>query len=496
MNLIDKVIEIVSPRKACERELWRHSLNDFRNYDAGSYGRLNSAWRVFNESAELTDRNERDIIRARCRDLERNSDMANSVLSAFKRNVVGNGFTLQARTADDHFNTTIENLWKEWNKKDNCDVTGMQSFNQILRMAVVRKKVDGGILLKKCYTSGGLIPFKLQALEVDELAVYQNTPNNKKNKVVGGIEYNEYNKPVGYWIQQYSIDGFEIPDAKYYPAEDIIYYFSKSRPSQIREMSDFTPTLTRIRDANEFMTAVSVKERIAACLSVFIKRAMPQASGVGRGTQGPTPLNSNYDGKKLSPGMISELNPGDEIQVVDPKGSASDSADFLKLQQRLVGAGQGLSYECTSRDMSQTNYSSARQGSIEDELTFAEETELLCENLMDEVYQTFITSCYLAGLIDVPGFWDKKSDYMAHEWVASPKKWIDPKKESDANKIALETGQKTFKQIAAEQGHDWKGQIDDMAEVAKYAAEKGVEIGGVVVKNESSKIEQTDPTDE
>ena len=60
----------------------------------------------------------------------------------------------------------------------------------------------------------------------------------------------------------------------------MIYIFSKNRPSQIREMSDMSPTISRIRDVQEFMTAVSVKERIAACLSVFIKKNNP--TGLGR----------------------------------------------------------------------------------------------------------------------------------------------------------------------------------------------------------------------
>ena len=50
-----------------------------------------------------------------------------------------------------------------------------------------------------------------------------------------------------------------------------------------------------------------------------------------------------------------ELNAGDEIQVVNPTGQATDAASYIKLQQRLIGAGQGLSYEATSRDMSQSN---------------------------------------------------------------------------------------------------------------------------------------------
>ena len=124
-----------------------------------------------------------------------------------------------------------------------------------------RKKVDGGILFKKCYTSQGIVPFQLQALEVDELSISWSSPKDKSHKVAGGIEYNAYNRPVGYWIAQYSIDGLEVATPKYYRAENIIYIYTKSRPSQVREISDLTPTLTRIRDTNEFITAVSVKER-------------------------------------------------------------------------------------------------------------------------------------------------------------------------------------------------------------------------------------------
>ena len=66
-------------------------------------------------------------------------------------------------------NKELERLWKIWCKARNCDVTGQQSLNQILRMAVVRKKVDGGILFVKRYTRDGILPFSLQMLEVDEL---------------------------------------------------------------------------------------------------------------------------------------------------------------------------------------------------------------------------------------------------------------------------------------------------------------------------------------
>lgn len=476
MGWLDNVISWLSPEWGARREAWRQSLDEMRNYDAGSDHRLNKGWRVWNQSAQETDEYSRDAVRARARDLERNSDVMNSIIGAIKRNVIGAGFRLQAMTPNEKLNEQIEKLWKKWCKAGNCDVTGTQSFTQILRMLVVRKKVDGGVLIVKRYVDDAEIPLQLQIFEVDELDGSITTPINAGARVVNGIEYNEYNRPVGYWINQYQIDGFTLTEPVYIPAEDVIFYYSKKRPSQIREMSDMAPTLTRIRDLNEFITAVSVKQRIMACLSVFIKKTLPP---VGLGRQ-PAEQRLSYDGKSLTPGMIKEMNAGDDIEVVNPTGQSADATSFTKLQQRMIGAGQGISYEATSRDMSETSYSSARQGIIEDELTFAEEAEQLFV-VMDGIYEAFIDAIFIAGLVKRAGYWGNKDEYTEHAWIKQPKAWIDPLKEASATKTALNYGIKTFKQVAAENGRDWKAQIDDMVEVNEYAKSKGLDLEGVLL---------------
>lgn len=478
MGFLDNIVAAFSPETAYKREAYRQAYEALRSsYDAGSYDRINQNWRVSNASAEHTDRYSRDDVRARARDLERNSDIMNSLVGAFKRNVVGGGYHVEVRTEDQELNKQIEKAWKRWCKKQNCDVTGTQSLNQIIRMAVERKKIDGGILFVKRYTKDGFVPFKLQMIEVDELDTGTVQPKSKDNKVIGGIEYNSFNKPVGYFIRQYDVDGYSMRDPVWVDAKDVIFYFTKKRPSQLREMSDMAPTIPRIRDVNEFMTAVSVKQRIEACLAVFIKKAIP-TSGIGRnGTSSKDPVS--YYGKMLTPGMIKEMNVGDEVQVVNPSGQGADATNFTKLQQRLIGAGQGISYEATSRDMAESTYSSARQGLIEDDLTYEEDKELLVE-VLDEIYETFIISAVLCGAISIPKFWDEKDRYLEHEWIQEPKPWIDPQKESNANMIALQTGQKTYKQIAAENGRDWRSQVDDMAEVLEYGKSKGVDMGGVI----------------
>lgn len=498
MNWLDQVIGWVSPEAGYKRDAYRRALEVERNYDAAGHDRLNANWRVFNESGEMTDRYSRDTVRARARDLERNSDIMNSVTGAYKRNVFGAGYRLRANSGDDALNHELERLWKIWCKKQNCDVTGTQSFNAMMRMAIRRKKIDGGIILLKRYTSDGLIPFKLQALEVDELDLSAMATHKKENKVVGGIEYNPYNRPVGYYIKQYSIDGFTEKSPVYIEAKDVIFFYTKTRPSQIREMSDMSPTISRIRDANEFMRAVSVKERILACLSVFIERDLPP-SGVNHG-RGITAAGTggeqyNYQGKTLTPGMIQYLNQGDKVQAVVPSGQATDATAYLKQEIRLVGAGQGLSYETTSRDMSESNYSSARQGMIEDDLTYVDDKDQLME-MMDEIYETFIISLVLAGKVEIMDFWTGKEIYMEHTWIQAPKRWIDPLKEANANKTALNTGQKTWGDLASENGKDWKEQIDEMAEILEYGNSKGIDMGGVIFgKNETPTADKNAKTE-
>ncbi|MFV0400990.1 MAG: phage portal protein [Oscillospiraceae bacterium] len=466
-------------------------MDAVKNYDAGKNDRLNSGWTpIWNQSAEMTDKPYRENIRARARDLERNSDIANSIISAWVRNVVGRGFTLQVKTDDESINTQIEKLWRRWCKSRNCDVNGVQTFHELIRTAVQRKYVDGGILIAKVYTSAGVLPFQLQLIEVDELDTGAMKSHFKGHTVVDGVEINQFGKPVGYHIKQYLPDGGTGTQSRFYSIDDIIFYFSKTRPSQVREMSQLAQTIPRIRDITSFMEAASMKERIAALMAVAITRSGSSGKGLGRDSRqvSSMPGSGGYQGVSLTPGMIFELNPGDDVHVINPSTQGGNASEFVRMQQRLSGAGQGLSYEATSRDMSQVNYSSARQGLIEDERTYGIEQDNLVEHVLREIYETFLISAIVSGNIIITDFWENKQEYMTHLWVPQGRKWIDPAKEANANQTALKTAQRTFQQICMEQGRDWKEVLDEIAQAQAYANEKGVDLYGWIQGSQTQPI--------
>lgn len=481
LNWVDRTLGFFSPKVGYERASWRSAL--VRNYDSGNSGRSNSGWKVVNQPAEQSNQGQRDTIRARARDLERNSDIAEAIIGNLERNIVGTGIQLQARVLDtkgeenETLNQEIETLWKKWCKARNCDITEQLSFAEMQAMAIRRKQVDGGILFIKSYLQDKKIPFVLQIREVDDIDSTYNLYNSTgKNRVINGIELDEYNKPLAYWLKTITPDGMTNGKSVSVSSDRVIFLYRKQRPSQIREISQLARTAGRIRDINEFVEAVSVKERILACLSVFIKKITPAAFSGRNGAVSET-TESAYPAKTISPGMIDYLQPGEDIQTVSPSGQASNAKEFITTQQRLAGSGQGLSYEAASRDMSQVNYSSARQGHLEDRRTYGMEQQYLVEHLCSEVYTEFIISAVLSGELKIPDFWKNKENYLRHEWITPGWSWIDPLKEVKANETALDTCQTTLSELCSSNGKDWRDVLKQRAKEIKLTEELQINLG-------------------
>lgn len=167
LNFLDRAIAIFSPQTAYERMRFRNALNN--GHKAGSKSASRANWTPIIGSGESINKVSRDIMRARARDAERNSDIANGILLAYRRNIVGRGFNLQSRTKNEAFNELAEKLWRRWSKPENCDLTGQQSLREMLNMIVQRYKVDGGILIIKTYVKDAKYPFKIQIREVDDI---------------------------------------------------------------------------------------------------------------------------------------------------------------------------------------------------------------------------------------------------------------------------------------------------------------------------------------
>lgn len=458
-------------------------------YDAGGGDRLNREWAPVGGTGENINQLSRDVVRERARDLERNSDNVAAVIDAYERNVVGTGIQLQAKvqkqdgTDDEELNDRIEALWQEWCKFESCDVTGRQTFQEMQTMATRRRLVDGGIFFIMCDDPGAKIPFKLQVKEVDELDSSTSYSSGQKvNKIVAGVELSPNGQPVAYHFKENDVFGW-TGKAVRIPYDRVIYLNYRTRPTEIREFSPLAKILVRMRDLNQYMQAVSVKERVLACLAVFIKKVRGTGDFGNQRLAAQRDPSTGYRSKKLTPGMIETLDAGDEIQVVNPSGQASNAREFVMMMLRSIGSALGLSYEATSRDMSQVNYSSARQGMIDDHKTYKIWQKYLIEHFCVPVYERFLTYCVLAGLVSIPGFFEDKARYTKCMFIPNGMAWIDPLKEVRANEYALTSFQTTLEEICASTGKDYREVIKQRAKeidlIKSYGLKMPPDKGGV-----------------
>lgn len=470
MNALDWLIGYVSPERGYRRAVYRAAC---RAYDAGEVNRFNDTWLPVNADTENTDKVERDLIKARARSLERNSDVANAAVGAVVRNVVGTGIKPQARTGSDQLNSRLEQLWKEWVKPAACDLTRQQTFYELQAMALRRKIVDGEILIRKVVDKKAKLPLRLQFIKPDLLDSYLLYAPKSKHIIRSGVELDDYLRPVAYWVQRKSPDGYLTYESERIPAEQVLHLWHKNHPDQIRGVSDLAPVIKRIKDMGDYLDAETIAAKIAACFSVFITKNMPT------GVPGSFSGRKDKEGKPLErvrPGMINYLRPGESIETANPSRSITTAKDFIGVQQRLAGAGVGLSYELMSRDFNNASFSSARQGHLEDRRTFEPMQLYLIAHFCQPVWEAFVEAAVLAGQVEIPDYFQNRERYDAAEWVTPGWSWIDPEKEVKADLLALANGGKTLSQWCAERSCDWQEQLEQMAKEKAYAEKIGLKL--------------------
>lgn len=474
MNMLDKAISYISPQWAFERAQYKLGINQLRNYDAAQNDRLNNDWVTANGSGEQVDKPYRDLIRKRAQALERNSDLAEGIVSAIERNVVGKGIKPQAkvrtksgRELDEKTNKLIEKLWKSWAKPENCDATGQNDFYELQAMAIRRMYYDGESFFNKTTDKSQRIPFQLQMMEPEQMG--SNSTEYQGNAIQSGVELTKTLKPVAYWF--YHIDPFGFQTFEPYRIENnnMIHLFKKRRPTQIRGVSELARVMSKIHDTDSYLDAEMAAVRAAACFAAFVET--DDGKTVGR-------TSTDSQGKQLNelrPGIVQYLRPGQKVSFAEPKRNAGTTKDYVEIQSRRASAGTGVSYDVVTRDI-KGNFSAARQNMLEDRKTFEPLQEFLIKHFCQPVWEEFITSCVMAGLIPVPDFFSDPERYFDVAWITPGWTWIDPKKEVDASVIELKAGITTLAEVCGTQGKDWQEVLEQRALEQAYAKELGLDL--------------------
>ena len=474
-----------------------------RSYFSGaSQNRLLNNFVLTSKSADSEIRPSLRVLRNRSRDLARNNAYARRYINVYTDNIVGSkGVHLQVRSRDpngrlDSFaNNLIERRWKEWGY--NCTADGKLSWIDCQRLFAETYARDGEVLIRLIKNFDNPNKFAIEFIESDFLDHDLNLQLTNGNQVRMGVEINKFGKPVNYHLLKvHPNDDLVVSDyvgAKYniVPAEEIIHYYHQERPHQTRGIPPLSACLRDLKMLDGYMEAELVAARVGASKMGFFK------SNDGDSYTGEDKIDTNNPVMFAEAGTFEQLPTGTEFQSFDPQHPTTAFKDFTKSIIRSIASSLNVSYCTLANDLESVNYSSIRQGALEERNYFQCEQYRMIRNFHNLVYSKWLEMTLLTDLLGgLPP--SKLPKFNNPIWRARGWQWIDPKKEVEALKIGVENGFLSHQDVQAGYGRDVEdvfSQIQSDKELAeKFGIQLAFEPFGTkqTQQNQSEEVEESE----
>jgi len=464
-----------------------------RSFIAADRSRLSSSWVTGYKNINADIRAGRRILMARARDLVINDTYASKAVSMIDKNVLGpSGFTHRnkafnlikkdgkyEREYQQDINYTINELWKDFCKPDNCFLDEQRSFNENLSAILKTIVTDGEMFIVENYT--GKYGYQLQGVPSAYCDEMFNKVLGNGNQVVMGIEYNKVWKPVAYYFKKVtSSDQLYNTDIKDYiriPADRVYHLYRQNFVGQLRGISWFAPSAYRLNIYKSYEEAVLINSRSAAMKTAVLK---PKEGVMGETLQNPD-VASDYEGEENEDGdIVRDISPG-EVYVVpdgydftsfDPTFPQAEMGSFSKLILRGFSSGFDLDYPTLSSDHADVNYTSSRSALLDTRLTYKKIQTYLDDHLLTPVRRKWFEYAALKNKIDIKV---KDMDSLNKpEFFGYRGEWVDQYKENNADALALEKGLETHTQILGKRGYNFEEFIEQVKYEKETLAEAGI----------------------
>lgn len=180
-------------------------------YKGADINRLNKDWLPPHRSGDSAIEESWDVITSRVRDLMRNDPVMRSAKRGLAKGVIGaSGIQTFAEAVDkrreplDEFNEESDELFEEYCETE-IDLEGRMSWSQMQWTAFTECMETGESLLLECWDNdpGRIIPLCYQLLEAEQIDDTRNWDadrNKQQYRCRRGIEYDNKNRPVAYWL--------------------------------------------------------------------------------------------------------------------------------------------------------------------------------------------------------------------------------------------------------------------------------------------------------
>jgi lambda family phage portal protein len=427
-------------------------------------------------------------LRAHSRDLTRNNVFMRRFVKLVGHQVVGaKGVTMQANVrmsggkTKAQLNDAIETAWQEWGRLGVCSVDGRMSWTDIQMHSVRGAARDGEMFWHKIRgrAAGNRFGFALQPLDPDLLDVGLQIPGGDNvNAVVMGVELNAWNRPVAFhfWTAHPSDPATDRRRIRI-PAQDIIHFFDQNRASQTRGIPWGTSSMWILSMLGAYWEGEVAAARAESERLGFIINEMGDAEGpiqtpVPGGASDPSPVNVPSQTASWW-----ELPAGYKAELPDVRHPNTAFAGFSAAMLHGIASGMNCSYHGLTGDLSSANYSSLRQGALDERDGWQELQRLLIDHLCQPIFSEWLDMAILAGAVDVPARDVEAARYPT--WEPRGWEWVDPLKDTKADIMAVEAGLETRTAVLAGRGRNFEDVIRQLAEEKALAEQYGVDLSAV-----------------
>jgi len=502
-SLFDRAALAISPRWAARRAADRLAYDAVYSAAAGYSGgrsdrRPTFNWRPGGGSADANIMPTLESLRGRARDASRNAPIATAALGRNVTFVVGDGLRAQPQidrevvgldpTAAGKWELSAGRAWRLWAESDACDASRSLDFAGLQEL-VYRAALDSGdvfVVLRDVKRPGWPYGLALQVFEADQVS----NPNGQRdgtelksgNKIVGGVELDEYGAAVAYHFQNVhpgNVAGRADRTWSRVPTwspelgrRQVLHLYDKLRPGQTRGVPFMAPVVEQLKQLTSYSEAELTAAVISAMIAIVHKGSGTPLPNVDPNNNlAPAGPAREY---KMAPGVVLDLGKEDEVTSLNMGRPNPEFDPFYTAVVGQIAAAIDIPREVLLMHFV-ASYSASR-AALEMMAQFVRRRRSwLTRRFCAPVYGALITEAIAANHLAAPGLFEDamvRQAWLGCAWIGPKQMSLDPMKENKADEIAVAHGWKTDQEVTAEKtGGDWDRNIGRRKQEIALAAD-------------------------
>lgn len=497
LNAFDRALAFISPKAGVKRmaariqESQAHDLAASMGYVAGRSDRKSmQEWNPVAGSPNDEYLYQSETIRARSRDLTKNSPIAAGASNTSTTHVIGTGLRLHSNIdasylgiGEEEVEAKQRELERVWRMvKDRLDYEGDVTMTDLQAMAFRGAFESGDILAvrRRDMRAGDMIPLKVQLVEADRIS----NPDDKMDTdtLSGGVLSDRNGVVKAFYVADRHPGDFMLglTETKWakvpkmgrngYPLSRLI--FDKRRPGQRRGVPALAPVILPLKQVSRLTDYELTASVISSLFTVFVKTENPTAGGLPSAPEGTasTEQPTNTGDVFLNPGAIVDLLPGESIETADPSRPNGAYDPFFRSIVQQIGMALEIPYEVLMH-LYNSSYSASRAALLDAWRFFRGRRKWLGDNFLSMVYEWVVLDALTEGIIDLPGFLVDpmaRAAWLSCRWVGDAPGAINEQDAAKAAVIRLDAGLSDRATETAEMtGRDWNSEVQPQREAEK-----------------------------